>query len=263
MRERVREAERRAAEPTAGIVDSQSVKGDAVVGAASRGFDGGKLVNGRKRHLVVDCLALVLAVLVTPASVTDRNAASGMLPGLRECFRRLQLIWADGAYTGDVLTEAAHRLGLRMDIPRRSDDSRRFTVLPRRWVVERTFAWLMRSRRLAGDYERRSDTSGQCRRGDPLGRTDGQHWVIHVQVGLTDTRGQRPAGRRPGQPGRDRVLRGSSAIVPCADRACGSGRISAPRRSGADTRPSGTGTAARCLPPLGGRQARRRHACGA
>jgi transposase len=159
LRERVREAEDRDAEPTAGIVDSQSVKGDAVVGAASRGFDGGKLVNGRKRHLVVDCLGLVLAVLVTPASVTDRNAACGMLPALRECFRRLRLIWADGAYTGDVLTEAAHRLGLRLDIVRRSDDSRGFTVLPRRWVVERTFAWLMRSRRLARDYERRSDTS--------------------------------------------------------------------------------------------------------
>ncbi|MEV7675914.1 IS5 family transposase [Streptomyces sp. NPDC088752] len=159
LRERVREAEGRDAEPTAGIVDSQSVKGDAVVDAASRGFDGGKLVNGRKRHLVVDCLGLVLAVLVTPASVTDRNAASGMLLTLRECFRRLRLIWADGAYTGDVLTEAAHRLGLRLDIVRRSDDSRGFTVLPRRWVVERTFAWLMRCRRLARDYERRSDTS--------------------------------------------------------------------------------------------------------
>ncbi len=159
LRQRVREAEGRDAEPTAGIVDSQSVKADAVVGAASRGFDGGKLVNGRKRHLVVDCLGLVLAVLVTPASVTDRNAACGMLPALRESFRRLRLIWADGAYTGDVLTEAAHRLGLRLDIVRRSDDSRGFTVLPRRWVVERTFAWLMRSRRLARDYERRSDTS--------------------------------------------------------------------------------------------------------
>ncbi|MFF8381911.1 IS5 family transposase [Streptomyces sp. NPDC015661] len=94
LRERVREAEGRDAEPTAGIVDSQSVKGDAVVGAASRGFDGGKLVNGRKRHLVVDCLGLVLAVLVTPASVTDRNAACGMLPALRECLPRRQSVTA-------------------------------------------------------------------------------------------------------------------------------------------------------------------------
>ncbi|MFF9504926.1 transposase [Streptomyces sp. NPDC014656] len=140
LRERVREAEGRDPEPTAGIVDSQSVKGDAVVGAASRGFDGGKLVNGRKRHLVADRLGLVLAVLVTPAAVTDRKAACGMLPAVRECFRRLRLIWADGGYTGNVLTEAAHRLSLGLDIVRRSDDSRGFTVLPRRWVVERTLA---------------------------------------------------------------------------------------------------------------------------
>ncbi|MFF9457319.1 transposase [Streptomyces flaveolus] len=142
------------------VVEARAPGGPVV--AVVRGRSGGvhgKLVNGRKRHLVVDCLGLVLAVLVTPASVTDRNAACGMLPALRECFRRLRLIWADGAYTGDVLTEAAHRLGLRLDIVRRSDDSRGFTVLPRRWVVERTFAWLMRSRRLARDYERRSDTS--------------------------------------------------------------------------------------------------------
>lgn len=159
LRDRVREMEGRDAQPTAGIVDSQSVKGDAVVGAACRGFDGGKLINGRKRHVVVDCLGLVLAVLVTPASVTDRAAACQMLPALRKAFRLLRLVWADAAYNGDVLADAARRLGLAWEIVRRSDDTSGFTVLPRRWVVERTFAWLMRSRRLARDYERRSISS--------------------------------------------------------------------------------------------------------
>ncbi|MCE7082941.1 IS5 family transposase [Streptomyces sp. ST2-7A] len=159
LRDRVRRLEGRNAEPTAGIMDSQSVKADAVVGAGSRGFDGGKKVNGRKRHLVVDCLGLVLMVLVTSAATTEREAARGMLPTLREAFRKLRLVWADGGYTGHLVDWAAQKLGLTLEVVKRSDDTSGFTVLPRRWVVERTFAWLMRSRRLARDYERRPDSS--------------------------------------------------------------------------------------------------------
>jgi transposase len=153
LRDRVRTAEGRNTEPTAAVMDSQSVKADATVKNDSRGFDGGKKINGRKRHLIVDCLGLLLMVLVTPASTTDRDAADAMLPILRAGFRKLRLIWADSGYTGHLIAWAARTLDLILQVVKRSDDSSGFTVLPRRWVVERSLAWLMRSRRLARDYE--------------------------------------------------------------------------------------------------------------
>jgi transposase len=159
LRERARKAEGRNLEPTAAVVDSQSVKADATVKNDSRGFDGGKKINGRKRHLIVDCLGLLLMVLVTPASTTDRDAAGTMLPILRESFRKLRLIWADSGYTGHLVDWAARELDLTLQVVKRSDDTSGFTVLPRRWVVERTLAWLMRSRRLARDYETRTASS--------------------------------------------------------------------------------------------------------
>lgn len=158
LRERVRKAEGRRPEPTAAVIDSQSVKADATVRSRSRGFDGGKRINGRKRHVVTDCLGLLLTVLVTPASTTDRDAARTMLSRLRSAHRQLRLIWADGSYTGHLVDWAAQTLGLDVEVVKRSDDTSGFTVLPRRWVVERTFAWLMRSRRLARDYEARTDS---------------------------------------------------------------------------------------------------------
>lgn len=159
LRDRIRRAEGRDAEPTAAIVDSESVKAAATVKSASRGYDGGKRINGRKRHLITDCLGLVLTVLVTPASTTDRDAARTMLPALREGFRRLRLVWADGGYTGHLVDWSAQELDLVLEVVKRSDDTSGFRVLPRRWVVERTFAWLMRSRRLARDYESRQASS--------------------------------------------------------------------------------------------------------
>ncbi|MEV8305781.1 transposase [Streptomyces flavidovirens] len=98
-------------------------------------------------------------VLVSPASMPDRDAARTMLPILREDFRRLQLVWADGGYTGHLVDWAAQELGLVVQVVKRSDDTSGFTVLPRRWIGERTFAWLMRSRRLARDYESQPDSS--------------------------------------------------------------------------------------------------------
>nr|WP_237522287.1 transposase [Streptomyces sp. SID1328] len=95
-RETVRTAEGRSPKPTAGIVDSQSVKADATVTHASRGFDAGKKINGRKRHLLPDTLGLLLAVLVTPASTTDRDAARSLLPAAKNHLRRLVRVWADG-----------------------------------------------------------------------------------------------------------------------------------------------------------------------
>jgi transposase len=153
LRERLRVAEGRAAEPTAAVIDSQSVKAAASVPAASRGYDGGKKINGRKRHVVVDTLGLLLVVMVTAASVTDREAAVGLLQHLRERFRTIALVWADGGYTGRLVTWAKEKLRLTLEIVKRSDDVSGFVVLPRRWCVERTLSWLMRSRRLARDYE--------------------------------------------------------------------------------------------------------------
>ncbi|MER8011093.1 IS5 family transposase [Streptomyces sp. NPDC094149] len=159
LREAVRTAEGRSPEPSAAVVDSQSVKADATVTHASRGYDAGKKINGRKRHLLTDTLGLLLAVLVTPASTTDRDAARSLLPTAKNHFQRLVRIWADGGYTGHLTDWTIQHLGLVLDIVRRSDDASGFEVLPRRWVVERSFAWLLRSRRLVRDYERRTDTS--------------------------------------------------------------------------------------------------------
>jgi transposase len=106
LRARVRISEGRDAEPTAAIIDSQSVKAAATVRASSRGFDGGKKINGRKRHVIVDSLGLLLMVLVTAADVTDRDAACGMLEHLRTRHRKIRLVWADGGYTGRLLAWA-------------------------------------------------------------------------------------------------------------------------------------------------------------
>ncbi|WP_327311976.1 IS5 family transposase [Streptomyces sp. NBC_01235] len=159
LREAVRGTEGRSPEPTAAVVDSQSVKADATVTHASRGYDAGKKINGRKRHLLTDTLGLLLAVLVTPASTTDRDAARVLLPTAKSHFRRLVRIWADGGYTGHLTDWTTQHLGLVLDIVRRSDGAQGFQVPPRRWVVERSFAWFLRSRRLVRDHERRTDTS--------------------------------------------------------------------------------------------------------
>ncbi|MFJ1758661.1 IS5 family transposase [Kitasatospora sp. NPDC088134] len=153
LRRKVRGSEGRNAEPTAAIIDSQSIRGAASVPASSRGFDGAKKTNGRKRHIIVDCLGLLLMVLVTPADTTDRDAACGMLPHLVARYRTIRLLWADGGYTGRLVDWAKDTLRLTLEIVKRSDAQSGFVVLPRRWVVERTLAWLMRSRRLARDYE--------------------------------------------------------------------------------------------------------------
>ncbi len=157
LRGRLRVACGRAELPTAGSIDSQSVKAADTVGAASRGFDGGKKINGRKRHIAVDTLGLVLTVLVTAASVQDREGAFRLLAGLRERFSTITLVWADGGYAGRLVSWAYQVLALTVTIIKRGEDTTGFVVLPRRWVVERTFGWLMRYRRLVRDYERRPE----------------------------------------------------------------------------------------------------------
>ena len=154
LRGRLRVAQGRGELPTACSIDSQSVKAADTVGAASRGFDGGKKINGRKRHIAVDTLGLLLAVVVTAASVQDRDGACPLLAVLRERFSTITLVWADGGYAGRLVSWAAGVLRLTVTVVKRSDDTRGFVVVPRRWVVERTFGWLMRHRRLVRDYER-------------------------------------------------------------------------------------------------------------
>ena len=116
-------------------------------------------MTGRKRHLVVDTLGLLLAVVVHPADVQDRDGARLVLAGLEGRFPRLVLVWADGGYAGTLLVWALVAVGVVLEIVKRSDAARGFVVLPKRWIVERTFAWLGRSRRLSKDDEALAETS--------------------------------------------------------------------------------------------------------
>ena len=154
LRERVRLCEGRTAEPSAAIIDSQSVKAAETVGAGSRGYDAGKKINGRKRHIAVDTLGLLLCVLVTAASVQDRDGARPLLGMLAGACRRVRLIWADGGYAGKLVIWALATVKITLQIVKRSDDVIGFQVLPRRWVVERTLGWITGHRRCVRDYER-------------------------------------------------------------------------------------------------------------
>jgi transposase len=154
LRDRARLAEGRVAAPSAAIIDSASVKAAETVGAGSRGYDAGKKINGRKRHIAVDTLGLLLCVLVTAACVQDRDAARPLLAQLATSFRRVGLVWADGGYAGKLVDWAHTSLQIVLQIVKRSDTATGFVVLPRRWVVERTLAWIARHRRCVRDYER-------------------------------------------------------------------------------------------------------------
>jgi len=137
--------------PTAGCLDSQSVKSSSVPGL--RGYDSGKMVKGRKRHLLVDTLGLVLAVVVTAASVSDAKGARLVFARLGGCCKKLRRIWVDGTYRGKLLEWVVEHCIFLLEPVLRTDEMKGFVLLPRRWVVERTFGWLTQCRRLGKEYE--------------------------------------------------------------------------------------------------------------
>ncbi|MDQ3321814.1 MAG: IS5 family transposase [Acidobacteriota bacterium] len=137
--------------PTAGCIDSQSVK---TVGVSSCfGYDAGKKLKGRKRHILVDTLVLLLAVLVTTADVQDRDGCKLLLQRVSGSGKKLRRIWVDGGYRGLLLEWVQLHFRFCLAVVLRSDEQKGFTVLPKRWVVERTFAWLGHNRQLSKDYE--------------------------------------------------------------------------------------------------------------
>ena len=160
LREKVRLKFGKKRQPSAGILDSQSAKTSE--GGLERGFDAGKKVTGRKRHTLVGTLGLLLKVVVTAGNVQDRDGARLLLEELaeqEEIIKRLKLIWADGSYRGDLIAWIKDCFGWKLEIVEKAKTQSGFQVLPKRWIVERTFAWLVRQRRLARDYERFPQTS--------------------------------------------------------------------------------------------------------
>lgn len=151
-----REAHGRSPQPTGGVIDSQSVKAPS---AKARGYDAGKKIVGRKRHITVDTDGRLLMINLTTADISDSAGAQQILDAIRKRWPWLKHLFADGAYDRTQLMDKAEFLNFVIEVIRRSDDQKGFKVLPRRWVVERTFGWMMRWRRLVRDYEQRIDVS--------------------------------------------------------------------------------------------------------
>lgn len=157
LRARERERNGRHKHATAGSLDSQSVKRSAIGG--QHGYDAGKRIDGRKRHILVDTMGLLIVVIVTVASVSDPAGARLLLRRLDGVGKKLRLVWVDGTYRGSLLDWVADRFRFRLSPVMRPAGAKGFVLLPKRWAVERTFAWLVMHRRLSRDFETLPETS--------------------------------------------------------------------------------------------------------
>lgn len=154
--EKTRKEEGRNKQPSAGIIDAQSVK-TTLVSSESKGFDAGKKIKGIKRHIIVDTLGLVLAVVIQSASIQDRDGSKEVIKQLTNKWKRLVKIFADGGYRGQLIGWVKQHFRIDIEIVKRNE-LHKFKILPKRWVVERTFSWIDTNRRNAKFYERLNST---------------------------------------------------------------------------------------------------------
>ena len=155
--EKTRKSKGKNEEPTVGIIDAQSVK-STLVSSQDKGFDAGKKIKGIKRHIIVDTLGLILAVVIQSASVQDRDGAVSVIDKLMENWRKVIKIFADGGYAGKLTGKVKDKFKIELEIIKR-DELHTFKILPKRWIVERTFSWIDTNRRNSKNYERLNETS--------------------------------------------------------------------------------------------------------
>lgn len=155
--EKIRKQKGKNEEPTVGIIDAQSVK-NTLVSSEDKGFDAGKKIKGVKRHILVDTLGLVLAVVIQSASVQDRDGAISVIEKMRASWKKVIKIFADSGYRGQLIKTVKTRFEIELEIIKRNE-LHIFKILPKRWIVERTFAWIDTNRRNSKNYERLNNTS--------------------------------------------------------------------------------------------------------
>lgn len=155
--EKIRNQAGKNEEPSVGIIDAQSVK-NTLISSESKGFDAGKKIKGIKRHIIVDTLGLILAVVIQSASVQDRDGAIDVIDKLIESWKKVIKIFADGGYRGKLIDTVKSKFKITLEIIKR-DEMHAFKILPKRWIVERTFSWIDTNRRNSKNYERLNQTT--------------------------------------------------------------------------------------------------------